>query len=292
MRAKENPKFPKPGSSDIVQLWKRDAKGRYANIASNFAIAEPPGLLSGGILADDMGLGKTLQMISLIMDGKHNAPTLVVAPVTVMSNWAQQIQRHVHPDKAPSVLIYHGSNKLPGKLNGYRVVITSYGKLSSEHKGGAKKPLMATNWRRVILDEGHTIRNAATEMAASACALKAQSRWVVTGTPMYALPLASHSLVLLTTSSVNNIKDLHSMVKFLRITGGLEQIELFNAVITRPLALGQQRAELLLQNLMQDLCLRRRKDMKFVDLNIPPKTEYIHRITFRPDEKSKYDALL
>ena len=35
-----------------------------------------------------------------------------------------------------------------------------------------------------------------------------------------------------------------------------------------------------------------RKDMKFVDLKLPPKTEYIHRIKFRDDEKKRYDALL
>lgn len=56
--------------------------------------------------------------------------------------------------------------------------------------------------------------------------------------------------------------------------------------------MGHSRAELLLQSVMQDLCLRRKKDMKFVDLKLPPKTEYIHRITFRSDEKNKYDALL
>lgn len=43
---------------------------------------------------------------------------------------------------------------------------------------------------------------------------------------------------------------------------------------------------------MNDLCLRRKKDMKFVDLKLPAKTEYVHRITFWPDEKKKYDALL
>lgn len=91
---------------------------------------------------------------------------------------------------------------------------------------------------------------------------------------------------------MNNIKDLHSLLKFLRITGGIEQSQIFNALIARPLAIGKPQAERLLQSLMQDLCLRRKKDMKFVDLNLPPKTEYIHRITFRPDEKTKYDALL
>ncbi|CCF33583.1 transcription termination factor 2 [Colletotrichum higginsianum] len=43
---------------------------------------------------------------------------------------------------------------------------------------------------------------------------------------------------------------------------------------------------------MRDLCLRRKKDMKFVDLKLPPKKEYVHRIAFRPDEKNKYEALL
>ena len=92
--------------------------------------------------------------------------------------------------------------------------------------------------------------------------------------------------------SVNNIKDLHSLLKFLHITGGIELPDVFNTVITRPLAAGDRRGEALLQSLMTDLCLRRKKDMRFVDLKLPPKTEYIHRITFWKEEKKKYDALL
>lgn len=43
---------------------------------------------------------------------------------------------------------------------------------------------------------------------------------------------------------------------------------------------------------MRDLCLRRKKDMKFVDLKLPAKTEYKHAIEFWPDEKQKYEAML
>lgn len=82
------------------------------------------------------------------------------------------------------------------------------------------------------------------------------------------------------------------MVKFLHITGGIEQAEVFNTQITRKLTVGDPSAVALLQTLMGDICLRRKKDMKFVDLKLPEKKEYIHRITFRPDEKRKYDALL
>lgn len=275
LSAKENPNFPTPGSVDTVQLWKRDARGHYLNVASNFAVKEAPKLASGGILADDMGLGKTLQIISLILTGGSGS-TLIIAPVSVMSNWEQQIRRHVHEERLPKVLIYHGSSRQSkSNLSDYDVVISTYGTLSQEATPGKLGNLLKVNWRRVVLDEGHVIRNAKTKAALAACALKAQSRWVLTGTPI-----------------VNNVRDLHSLLKFLHITGGIEQSEVFNAVIARPLATGLVIGETMLQAIMVDMCLRRKKDMKFVDLKLPPKTEYIHRIAFWADEKKKYDALL
>lgn len=158
-------------------------------------------------------------------------------------------------------------------LKSHDVVITSYGTLSSDRDSNG--PLFSMSWHRVILDEGHNIRNARAKCAIAACELKAESRWVLTGTPI-----------------VNSIKDLQSMVKFLKLTGGIEEPEVFNTVITRPLAQGSPESEILLQSLMQGICLRRKKDMAFVDLRLPPKSEYVHRITFRAEEKTKYEALL
>jgi SNF2 family DNA or RNA helicase len=164
----------------------------------------------------------------------------------------------------------------------YDVVITTYGTLSEEYKPrNANEPakiprphgLFSMNWARVVLDEGHTIRNYATKGARAASSLLATSRWVLTGTPI-----------------VNSIKDLYSMLKFLRISGGLEQIEMFNAVLTRKLSYGDPHAERVLQSVMKTLSLRRRKDMKFVDLKLPELSEYVHRISFRADERKKYDA--
>ena len=151
----------------------------YWNIATDFFTKTPPKLLSGGILADDMGLGKTLEMISLILTGGPGS-TLIVAPVSVMSNWEQQIRRHVLPEHQPKVFVYHNQKKSAQELMEYDVVITSYGKLSQD-------PVLSSNgpeWRRLVLDEGHTIRNAKTKVALSACKVNAKSRWVLTGTPM------------------------------------------------------------------------------------------------------------
>lgn len=186
MASKEKPKFPEKGSKDVVQLWRRDARGRCWNIASDFVTSTPPQLLSGGILADDMGLGKTIQIISLILTG-GGGPTLIVAPVSVMSNWAQQIKRHVKEEHQPQVLVYHGGEKKSAEeLAKYDVVITSYGRLARERDQGVYRALTSDNfkWRRVVLDEGHTIRNARTKVAQAACEIEAESRWVLTGTPM------------------------------------------------------------------------------------------------------------
>lgn len=198
------------------------------------------------------------------------------APVSVMSNWSNQIITHVHKSKNLRVAIYHGAVKLKmatEEMKNHDVVITSYGTLSSDV--GNPKGLFSLSWHRVILDEGHNIRNARAQCALAACDLKADSRWVLSGTPI-----------------VNSIKDLHSIVKFLKLTGGIEEPQVFNTVITRPLAQGSHDGQALLQSLMQGICLRRKKDMAFVDLRLPPKTEYVHRITFRPEEKKKYEALL
>ncbi|KAM0263121.1 hypothetical protein ACHAPA_008954 [Fusarium lateritium] len=277
MTSKEKPQLPADGSKEPVQLWLQSPKNRYLNIASGFATNTPPKLLSGGILADDMGLGKTLQIISLMLTG-GKGPTLIVAPVSVMSNWSQQIKRHVRGDHQPDVFIYHGGEKATAaQLQKHDVVITSYGRLARERDQGVDRALTSHHikWRRVVLDEGHTIRNPKTKVAEAACEINAESRWVLTGTPI-----------------INSVKDLHSLVRFLHITGGIEQSEIFNAQISRKLDSGDSHGEKLLQALMHDLCLRRRKDMKFVDLKLPAKKEYVHRIAFRKDEKRKYDALL
>jgi len=287
MLEKENPVLPAQGSKDVVQLWKRDQTraNAFQNIATMFTTAEIPKLARGGILADDMGLGKTLQIISVILQGCPGT-TLIMAPVSVMSNWVQQIERHVKKETPLKVLTYHGSNRKKmthREFSEYDVVVSSYGTLNSECfqrglKDACRTPskhgLFSMNWARVVLDEGHTIRNPNTKNALAARNLLATSRWVLTGTPI-----------------VNSIKDLYSMIKFLGISGGLEKPEIFNAILTRPLSLGNPNAEILLQSIMRTMCLRRKKDMKFVDLKLPELSEYVHRIAFRKDEREKYEAL-
>ncbi|KAK8051405.1 SNF2 family N-terminal domain-containing protein [Apiospora rasikravindrae] len=285
MIAKENPQVPAVKSTDVVQLWKRCSDNySFQNLATSFKTNSPPQLLKGGILADDMGLGKTLQIISLILSqGLQDGPTLIVAPVTVLGNWEQQVKFHVKETHQPRVLLYHSSKQISSAdLKNSDIVITTYGKLLSESKvqNGAAR-LYSVNWRRVVLDEGHNIRNPSSQTAHAAHKLQATSRWLLTGTPI-----------------INGVKDFLSLLQFLKLKGGLENEGLFGQVITRPIRQlydghpDRSKAVKILAHLMKDICLRRRKDMKFVDLKLPPKAEYVHRITFSKTEQPKYDAVL
>lgn len=130
LQAQENPKLPPKGSTDTVQMWKRNPRDAslFTNIATNYSIRnQEPTLASGGILADDMGLGKTLEMIALMVSDEKG-PTLIVSPLGVMSNWSTQIAHHVDPDHSLKVLTYHGSSKkqmTAEEMAAYDIIFTS-----------------------------------------------------------------------------------------------------------------------------------------------------------------------
>jgi SWI/SNF-related matrix-associated actin-dependent regulator of chromatin subfamily A3 len=292
----ENPQLPGPGTSDSVQLWTR-SNGGYTNLASNFTTSQPPTLACGGILADDMGLGKTLEMISLIVadaeKSSERGTTLVVAPLSVMSNWTTQIEAHVQNTSKMSTYTYHGTGRVESMtakdFADFDVVLTTYQTLASDYmprgkgskqpaNGSRKTGLYSMKWCRVILDEGHVVRNPQTKGAGAVNNLVSTHRWVLTGTPI-----------------VNSLRDLFSLLRFVGIKGGLDRLEIWNSVLVRPMANGGEKAadaSILLQAVMRAFTLRRRKDMAFIDLKLPNLEEFVHRIEFTKKEQTRYDALL
>ena len=139
----------------------------------------------GAVLADDMGLGKTLQLLAMLAvehDRNHQiAPTLVVAPTTVVSNWQREAARFV-----PSlrVMVYHGSARPRGAdlvraVSDCDLVITSYGTLSRDFAD-----LQLIDWDHLVLDEAQAIKNTSTAAAQAARIVSARQKIALTGTPI------------------------------------------------------------------------------------------------------------
>ncbi|KAI1473089.1 SNF2 family N-terminal domain-containing protein [Daldinia caldariorum] len=167
----------------------------------------------GGLLADDMGLGKTLQSIALILTNKKPADkhpgvektTLVVAPLALIRQWEAELKEKVDESHKLKVLVHHGPQRTKRfeDLRRYDVVITTYQILVSEHghtTDTVKTGCFGLHWYRVILDEAHTIKNRNAKATKACYELRSIYRWCLSGTPMQ-----------------NNLDELQSLVKFLRI---------------------------------------------------------------------------
>lgn len=95
----------------------------------------------------------------------------------MLGNWEKQIRDHVAPSQL-NFYTYHGTAKglTAKKLEEYDIVLTTYQTVAGENDtvpdirdtSLAKKPRLSTkkpgplatiNWKRVVADEGHQLRN-------------------------------------------------------------------------------------------------------------------------------------
>jgi SNF2 family DNA or RNA helicase len=136
----------------------------------------------GGILGDDMGLGKTFQTIGLLKNAPTQGPTLIVCPPALIAGWKEELTACGY---GVCMLIGPGawSPSVGGKEGAETVWLTTYPKLCMN------RAFVATSvaWVRVVLDEGHVIRNGkATSrwMSCMAVAAKVQCRWILSATPV------------------------------------------------------------------------------------------------------------
>ncbi|PWA92877.1 Helicase, C-terminal [Artemisia annua] len=286
----------------------------------------------GGILADAMGLGKTIMTISLLLahterggsldrdassqactessemgNGSDQSPSspkkvarlsgfdklrkqkqtligggnLIICPMTLIGQWKSEIESHAEPG-ALSIYVHYGQSRPKDAkiLAQSDVVLTTYGVVASEfssenaeERGG----LYSVRWFRVVLDEAHTIKSSKSQISMAAATLVADRRWCLTGTPIQ-----------------NNLEDIYSLLRFLRIEPW-GSWAWWNKLIQKPFEDGDERGLSLVQNILRPIMLRRTKFSTDRDgrpiLVLPPAEMKVIYCEQTEAEKDFYDAL-
>ena len=134
----------------------------------------------GGILADDMGLGKTIQVIALLLSAAQEGTSLIVCPASLIYNWEHELYRFAPSLKtATAAGTMSERRELLEQMEEYQVVITSYELLKRDQEWYEKQ-----QFRFQIIDEAQCIKNAATKSAKAVKAVRARTRFALTGTPV------------------------------------------------------------------------------------------------------------
>ncbi|GAA6235942.1 transcriptional regulator ATRX-like isoform X1 [Lates japonicus] len=252
---------------------------------------------SGCILAHCMGLGKTLQVVTflhtvLLSKNLKFRTALVVCPLNTILNWVHEFKKwqdNMEEDKikvTELATVKHPSERFRALQRWQRdggVMVMGYEmyriqsqakKVSEEWKTALKSILVDPGPDFVVCDEGHILRNDASNISKAMNAIKTRRRVVLTGTPLQ-----------------NNLVEYHCMVSFIKrnLLGSLGE---FRNRFINPIQNGQcadstpkdvrimkKRAHVLHSVLAG--CVQRR-DYSELTQFLPPKHEYVVAVRVSP----------
>ncbi len=163
-----------------------------------------PATYSGCVLGDDMGLGKTLQLLAFIvwyLEQPNPLPVLIVAPVSLLENWQNEIKKFFAPGCVRVLTLYgkllaekkvaqsaidqrlleDGLTKflIDGWLGDANLVLTTY-----ETMRDLSISLGQQTWSIMVCDEAQKIKTPGTLVTDAAKAQKAGFKIACTGTPV------------------------------------------------------------------------------------------------------------
>ena len=182
----------------------------------------------------------------------------------------------------------------------------------SEEIDLSMSPLHSVSWGRVILDEAHRVKQRTNSTASAAFHLKADHRWCLSGTPLQ-----------------NRVGELHSLLRFLRFSPfayyyckakgcecksldyvfkdnrycndcghtKMQHFSYFKQTISNPIVkfgftgAGSDAMTVLKTQVLDKVLLRRTKEERHADLQLPPIETLIRKEPLGDAERDFYEAL-
>jgi superfamily II DNA or RNA helicase len=228
----------------------------------------------GGVLADDMGLGKTIQALALMChtweQGLTDAPFLVVAPTSVVGNWAAECRRFAPELSAVTVTETERRRGVPlaELADGADVVVTSYALFRIEYDAYA-----GVDWAGLFLDEAQFAKNRGSQAYQRARMLPVPFKVAMTGTPIE-----------------NNLMELWSLLS-ITAPGLFANPDHFTDHYRTPIEKkGDTERLAQLRRRVRPLMLRRTKEQVVRDL--PAKQEQVLELDLNPKQRKLYQTYL
>ncbi len=252
----------------------------------------------GTVLADDMGLGKTLQLLTFITSCFETDPTLppalVVAPVALLENWRNELDRFFQPGTLPLLMLYGstlksmrvGRHELDADLKAQgvtrllkkgwvgdaRLVLTTY-----ETMRDLEFALASQTWSVMVCDEAQKIKTPAALVTRSAKKQKVRFRIACTGTPVE-----------------NTLADLWCLFDFVQ-PGTLGALSHFSRTYRQPIEAKtpEQIAKVEeLRAVIQPQILHRRKTEVATELPTPVEDKLCKLLPMSPFQQDLYEGAL
>jgi superfamily II DNA or RNA helicase len=228
----------------------------------------------GGVLADDMGLGKTIQALAMMChtweQGLTDSPYLVVAPTSVVGNWAAECRRFAPDLIAVTVAETEKRRGMPlAEVAAHAdIVITSYALFRIEYDAYAE-----VDWAGLFLDEAQFAKNRASQSYQRARMLPVPFKVAMTGTPIE-----------------NNLMELWSLLS-ITAPGLFANPDRFTDFYRNPIEKkGNTERLAQLRRRVRPLMLRRTKEQVIKDL--PEKQEQVLELDLHPRQKKLYQTYL
>nr|XP_015217259.1 PREDICTED: chromodomain-helicase-DNA-binding protein 1-like isoform X2 [Lepisosteus oculatus] len=228
----------------------------------------------GCILGDEMGLGKTCQTISLLLyvsgAKKDQGPFLVLSPLSVMTNWTEELQRFA---PSLSVVCYSGNKDTRAELQKdlrnkqFHVLLTTY-EICLKDASFMKR----WQWRVLVVDEAHRLKNQNSLLHRTLSEFSVGFRLLLTGTPIQ-----------------NSLQEVYSLLSFIQPSifpqeEGDSFINTYSPVQSQPELASE------LHSVLQPFLLRRVKAE--VAAELPKKTEVVVYHGMSALQKKYYKAIL
>ncbi len=229
----------------------------------------------GGVLADDMGLGKTVQALALICHVQTaragvGGPFLVIAPTSVVGNWASECHRFAPGLRVVTVSETGRRRGVPllDVVGAADIVITSYALLRLDYDD-----YEAVAWAGLFIDEAQFAKNRLSKTYQLIKKLPVSFKVAMTGTPME-----------------NNLMELWSILS-ITAPGLFASHHNFESYYRTPIERHRDTDRLaLLRRRLRPLMLRRTKEQVIAEL--PAKQEQVLELELNAKQHKLYQTYL